>query len=112
MSRDTVESAFLPAHVEVLRQHLGRNVRQPGGEQEGLVLVEVAIVEDQKELGAVFWDGFCLDRVRYAWREVPMDEVSVRMDEGVPDAPEIPFIHIAEVDVPFGGYDADPKRAL
>ena len=41
-----------------------------------------------------------------------MDEVSVRMDGGVSDAPEIPFIHIAEVDVPFGGYDADPKRAL
>ena len=53
-----------------------------------------------------------MDGVWNAWREVPVDEVSVRMDGGVPDAPEIPFIHIAEVDVPFGGYDADPKRAL
>ena len=53
-----------------------------------------------------------MDGVWNAWREVPMDKVNVRMDGGVPDAPEIPFIHIAEVDVPFGGYDADPKRAL
>ena len=40
--------------AEVLGQHFARGVLEPVGDQEGLVLGEVAVVEDQQELAALF----------------------------------------------------------
>ena len=51
-------------HAEILGQHLGRRVLEPVAEQERVVLVEVAIVEDQQEFAAVGAEP--LDRMRNA----------------------------------------------
>src|SRR5918997_6208428 len=77
------------AYAEVLGQYFGGRVREPVGDQERLVLREVARVEDQQELAALLE---CLDRVWEARREVPegslanvVDKVTAPMvDEGTP----------------------------
>jgi hypothetical protein len=74
--------------AEILAQHLGRHMLEPVADQEGIVFVEVAIVEDQEEFTAVGIEP--LDRVRNARREVPeiadahvINEIAaVRVDGG------------------------------
>ena len=67
--------------IEVLRDDALRRVREPVREQQRVVLVERAVVEDEQELGAlgvlavvrvlaVLW-AERLNRVRHAFREVP-----------------------------------------
>ena len=58
----------LLGHAEVLGQHVAGGVREPVGDQERLVLGEVAVVEDEQELAALLQP---LDRVRDPGREVP-----------------------------------------
>ena len=75
-------------HAEILRQHVGRHVLDPVAEQEGVVLVEIAVVEHQQKLGAVGTET--LDRMRDARREIPqvadadvVDEIAaLRIDRG------------------------------
>ena len=75
-------------HAEILGQHLGRRVLEPVAEQEGVVLVEVAVVEHQQELAAVGTEA--LDRMRDAGGKIPeiadadvVDEVAaLRVDRG------------------------------
>jgi hypothetical protein len=56
-------------HAEVLAQHVVRHVLEPVAQQKGVVLVEVAIVEDQQKFAAVGAEA--LDRMRNARREIP-----------------------------------------
>lgn len=56
-------------HAEVLRKHRLGRARNPIGEQECRVLGEVAVVEDEEELGAIGTEA--LQRVRVARWEVP-----------------------------------------
>ena len=75
-------------HAEVLGQHVVRRVLEPVADQEGVVFVEVAVVEHQQELAAVRPEA--LDRMRNARREIPeiadahvVDEVApLRIDGG------------------------------
>ena len=75
-------------HAEILGQHVGRHVLDPVTEQEGVVLVEIAVVEHQQKLGAVGTQA--LNRMRDAWREIPqvadadvVDEIAaLRIDRG------------------------------
>ena len=48
VSRQVVERRL--RYAEVLRQHLARRVREPIGDQERLVLGEVAVVEDEQDI--------------------------------------------------------------
>ena len=56
-------------HAEILAQHLGRHVLEPVAQQERAVLVEVAVVEDQKEFAAVGAEP--LDRMGNAAGKIP-----------------------------------------
>jgi len=56
-------------HAEVLSQHLVWYVLEPISDQEGVVLVEVAVVEDQEKLGTIRIKA--LDRMRNARGEKP-----------------------------------------
>ena len=69
-------------HAEVLGQHLGWNVLQPVAEEEGVVLVEIAVVEHQQELGAVGAEA--LDRMGNAGREIPQVAHADVVDEIAP----------------------------
>ena len=40
-------------HAEILAQHLSGHVLEPVAQQEGAVLVEVAIIKDEEEFAAV-----------------------------------------------------------
>src|SRR5947209_1508702 len=68
---------------------------EPVGDEEGLVLGEVAVVEDQQELAALLQP---LDRVRDARWEVPQVSLANVVDEVAPlrgpriDAPRSPRI--------------------
>src|SRR4029078_13021997 len=55
-------------HAEVLTEDVARRVLEPIGYEEGLVLREVAVVEDEQELTALLEP---LDGVRGAAREGP-----------------------------------------
>src|ERR1700757_76203 len=74
--------------AKVLGEHVGRYVLEPVGDQEGIVFVEVAIVEDQKEFATVRIET--LDRVWNPRWEKPeiadpdiVDEVApLRVDGG------------------------------
>ena len=59
----------LGREAEVFRQHRLGRVREPVREQEGGFLAEVAVVEDEQELRAVWRET--LERVRVARGEVP-----------------------------------------
>src|SRR5256885_14888248 len=68
-------------YAEVFGKHLGRRVLEPVAEQERVILVEIAVVEHQQELGAVRTET--LDRMGNAGGEAPqvahadvVDEVS------------------------------------
>ncbi len=65
--------------AEVLGQHVTRRVLEQVGEQEGLVLREGAVVEDQQELTAVFEP---LEGVGNHRREVPQVTLAHVVDEG------------------------------
>src|SRR5947199_4391080 len=65
--RDAVERAY--RHVEIFGENFFRSMCHPIGEQEGLLLGEVAVVKDEQELAAVALDS--LDRVRDACRKIP-----------------------------------------
>src|SRR5580704_6518316 len=54
---------------KILRYHIRRGVGHPVREEHGLVLGEVAVVEDQQEFGAVRRQT--LNRVGNSGREVP-----------------------------------------
>ena len=56
-------------HAEVLGQDVLGDVGKPVGQQEGFILVEVAVIEDEQELGSL--SLMCLDRMGDAGREVP-----------------------------------------
>jgi hypothetical protein len=67
--------------AEILGQHVVRRMLEPVADQERVVLIEVAVIEHQKEFGAIGIKA--LDRVRNARREIPeiadphvIDEVS------------------------------------
>jgi hypothetical protein len=89
--------------AEVLGEHVVRRVLEPIAEQEGIVLVEVTVVEHEEELAAVRTEP--LDRVRKARCKVPeiadpdvVDEVpSLRIDGG---DPRCPVEHVG----PLGGF--------
>ncbi len=65
--RDARERAL--GHAEILGEYVFRSMGEPIGEQEGLFLREVAVVEDEQELAPVPLQS--LDRVRDAGPEVP-----------------------------------------
>ena len=75
-------------HAEVLGEHVRWRVLEPVAEEEGIVLVELAVVEHQQELGAIRAET--LDRVGNTRGEIPevadadiVDEVSpLRIDRG------------------------------
>ena len=84
--RDVVEGRA--GHAEILGQHLVRRVLEPVAQQERVVFVEIAVVEDQQEFAAVRTEA--LDRVRNAARKIPeiadadvVDEIAaLRIDRG------------------------------
>ena len=65
--RDLIESARW--HAKILGQNFFRSMSHPIGEQEGLLLGEVAIVKDEQELAALWRQS--LDGVRSACRKEP-----------------------------------------
>ncbi len=75
-------------HAEVLAQNLGRDMLEPVAEQKRVVLVEVAIVEDEQEFASVLTEA--LDRMRNAAGKIPevadahvVDKVAaLRVDRG------------------------------
>ena len=72
-------------HAKVLAQHLGRHVLEPVAQQECIVLVEVAIVENQQEFTSVGTEA--LDRMWNAAGEIPEISDSDVIDESfVPSA--------------------------
>ena len=77
---DVGEGAF--GHAEVLREDLFRDVGQKVRDQEGQILVEGAVVEDEQELATVPLQS--LERVRDAAREVPDVALADIVLEGVP----------------------------
>jgi hypothetical protein len=78
----------LAGNTEILRQHSWRDALEPVAEQEGIVFVEIAVIENQQEFAAVGIEP--LDRVRRAAGEIPeiadadvIDElVTLRIDRG------------------------------
>ena len=75
-------------NAEILGQHLVRRVLEPVAQQEGVVFVEIPVVENQQEFAAV--GTKTLDRMRNARWKIPeiadadvIDEVSsLRVDRG------------------------------
>ena len=100
VGRQVVEGRL--GHPEVLRQHLARGVVEPVGDQERLVLGEVAAVEHEQELDAVLER---LDRVRQPGREVP--QVA---DPDVVD--EQPALLIEDADTTAAGDHVGPLGLL
>jgi hypothetical protein len=80
-------------HAEILTQDLGRHVLEPVAEQKGVVLVELAIVEDQQEFAPIWTEA--LDRMGNAASEIPeiadadvVDKVAaLRVDRGDAGSP-------------------------
>ena len=56
-------------HAEILGQNLGRDMLEPVAQQKRVVLVEVAIIEDEEEFAAVGTEA--LDRMGNAAGEIP-----------------------------------------
>src|SRR5208283_6181446 len=76
---DVGEGAF--GDAEVLGENLFRDVGQKVRDQEGRILVEVAVVEDEQELATVPLES--LERVGNAAREVPDVALANIVLEGV-----------------------------
>ena len=70
--------------AEILGQHLVGRVLEPVADQERVVLVEVAIVEHQKEFATVRTEA--LDGMRNAGREIPEIADADVVDEIAPCA--------------------------
>jgi len=64
--------------AEILAQHFVRRMLEPVGDQEGVVLVEVAIIKDQKEFATVRVES--LNGVGNARRKIPVSGDSERID--------------------------------
>src|SRR5438105_1861132 len=77
--RDAIESAL--RHAEVFGQNFFRSMGHPVAEQEGRLLGEVAVVENEQEFTAVGLES--LDRVRDSGREIPQVALADVVLEGV-----------------------------
>ena len=55
--------------AEILAEHFVRRVLEPIGDQEGIVLVEIAVVEDEQKFAAIRTEA--LDGMRNSGREIP-----------------------------------------
>ena len=108
VARDVGEVARLGA--EVLGQHLFWQVSEPLADEEGVVLVEVAVIEHQQELAPLVER---LDGVREAAREIPEvalldvgDEAAPVVvdagDAGVANEHQRPFVRLVPVQLADG----------
>src|SRR5258708_34235941 len=66
-------------NTEIFAEHFGRRMFEPIGDQEGVVFVEIAVVEYQKEFTTVRTES--LDGMRNAGGEIPQIADAHRINE-------------------------------